>query len=63
MRLNRPGHQVLVLITCSFLIGLGFNLFRNRPLPLLANHLELAEPGDDITLTCQFEESSSFTSV
>ena len=48
MRLNRPGHQVLVLITCSFLIGLGFNLFRNRPLPLLANHLELAEPGDDI---------------
>ena len=48
MRLIRPGHQVLALITCSFLIGLGSNLFRYRPLPLLANYLELAEPGDDI---------------
>ena len=48
MRLIRPVHQVLALITCSFLIGLGSNLFRHRPLPLLANHLELAEPGDDI---------------
>ena len=48
MRLIRSGHQVLVIITCSFLIGLGYNLFRYTPLPLLANHLELAEPGDDI---------------
>ena len=48
MRLIRPVHQVLALIICSFLIGLGSNLFRYRPLPLLANHLELAEPGDDI---------------